>query len=280
MQKVYVVGASAPTRKVTVSPRGVWPSRSETRLSLGLGMPISVGVKQVFNTSLGTVEVLVDRSSRTISIYRFDSEHRAVAAAIESWDHVDLLELLNRQIGVPLTEANGIASELRQQHAVMGTLAERLQDRARDTASWTSLENAGIALRFVAVLLDAVIVFLPLGIVVGLMSGGGYTDSGNGYANAGINVGGKAFWLLLALGVSYYILCEAATGATLGKRLVGIRVVGEDGAPVTFGAAVVRNLLRLIDALFFYLVGVLFAATSARGQRLGDRAAGTVVVRS
>ena len=144
---------------------------------------------------------------------------------------------------------------------------------------WSALENAGIALRFVAVLLDAVIVFLPLGLALGLMTGGGYAKSGDGYTNAGIDVGGNAFWLLVALGVGYYIVCEAATGATLGKRLVGIQVVGEDGDPLTFGAAVVRNLLRLVDALFFYLVGFLFAAMSSRGQRLGDRAAHTVVVR-
>jgi len=74
-------------------------------------------------------------------------------------------------------------------------------------------------------------------------------------------------------------VCEAATGATLGKRLVGIRVVGEDGEHVTFGAAVVRNLVRLVDALFFYLVGFVSALLSARGQRLGDRAARTIVVR-
>jgi hypothetical protein len=67
-------------------------------------MPISSDVKQIFNTSVGTVEVLVDRESRTISIYRFDAEHRAIAAAIESWDHVDLLDVLNRQAGVPLTK--------------------------------------------------------------------------------------------------------------------------------------------------------------------------------
>jgi len=237
-------------------------------------------VKQLFNTSVGTVEVLVDRSSRTISIYRFDSEHRAVAAAIESWDHVDLLDVLNRQIGVPLTEANRVATELRQQHAAMGSLTERLHDRPRESAGWSPLENAGIALRFVAVVLDAVIVFLPLGLLVGLTTGGGYAEHGDGYTHAGIDVGGNAFWLLLALGVGYYTFCEAATGATLGKRLVGIRVVGEDGDPLTFGAAIVRNLLRVVDALFFYLVGFLFAATSSRGQRLGDRAAHTIVVRA
>ena len=224
-------------------------------------------MKQVFTTSAGTVEILVDRSSRIVSIYRFDSEHRAVAAAIESWDHIDLLDVLNRQIGVPLTEANRISTELRH------------PETERVSTGWSALENAGIGLRFVAVLLDAVIVFLPLGLALGLMTGGGYAKSGGGYTNAGIDVGGNAFWLLVALGVGYYIVCEAATGATLGKRLVGIQVVGEDGDPLTFGAAVVRNLLRLVDALFFYLVGFLFAAMSSRGQRLGDRAAHTVVVR-
>lgn len=95
----------------------------------------------------------------------------------------------------------------------------------------------------------------------------------------GIVVAGKAFWLFLALGIGYYVVCEATTGATLGKRMVGIRVVGEDGEHPTLGAAVVRNLLRLVDSLFFYLVGGIFALSSPLGQRLGDRAAHTVVVR-
>ncbi|HEX6662282.1 MAG TPA: RDD family protein [Gaiellaceae bacterium] len=236
-------------------------------------------MKQVFNTSVGTLEVLVDRASRTISIYRFDEQHRAIAAAIENWDHIDLLDVLNRQAGVPLTEANRIAAALREQHSSLGSLADRLELSRSERRGWSSVENAGIPLRFVAVLLDAVLVFVPLGILVALMSGGGYAERGPGYANAGVNVGGNAFWLLLALGIGYYVVCEAAAGATLGKRMVGIRVVGEDGEHVTFAAALVRNLVRVVDALFFYLVGFLFALTSTRGQRLGDRAAHTIVVR-
>ena len=236
-------------------------------------------MKQVFNTSVGTIEVLVDRESRTISIYRFDAEHRAIAAAIESWDHVDLLDVLNRQTGVPLTEANRIAAQVREQHMSLGSLAQRLEAPKRERG-WSTLENAGIPLRFVAVLLDALIVFFPAGIVLGLLTGGGHAERGDGYATAGVNLGGAAFWLLVGTGVGYYVVCEAATGATLGKRMVGIRVVGEDGEHVTFGAAVVRNLLRLVDALFFYLVGFLFAIVSTRRQRLGDRAAHTIVVRS
>lgn len=235
-------------------------------------------MKHVFNTSVGTVEVLVDRDSGTFSVYRFDTQHRPIAAAIESWHHVDLLDVLNRQAGVPLTEANRIAVELREQHISLGSLAERLEPAKRERG-WGSLENAGIPLRFVAVLLDAVIVLFPLGILLGLMTGGGYKVSGEGYTTAGVNIEDRAFLWLVVIAVGYYVVCEAATGATLGKKLVGIRVVGEDGEHVTFGAAIVRNLLRLVDALFFYLVGFVFAVLSTRRQRLGDRAAHTLVVR-
>ena len=238
-------------------------------------------MKESFSTSVGRVEVLVDEQSRTVSAYRFDAAGRPAAAAIESWDYIDLADLLIRQTGVPAWEANEIASGVNARLAMGdGPLAdEALQRERRARERTNSMEHAGIPLRFVAVLLDAVIVFFPAGIIVGLLSGGGYTETGNGHANAGINVGGNTVWLLLALGLGYYVFCEAATGATLGKRMVGIHVIGEDGEHLTFGASLVRNLLRLVDCLFFYLVGGLFALTSPRGQRLGDRAAHTVVVR-
>ena len=238
-------------------------------------------MKESFSTSVGRDEVLVDEQSRTVSAYRFDAAGRPAAAAIESWDYIDLADLLIRQTGVPAWEANEIASGVNARLAMGdGPLAdEALQRERRARERTNSMEHAGIPLRFVAVLLDAVIVFFPAGIIIGLLSGGGYTETGNGHANAGINVGGNTMWLLLALGIGYYVFCEAATGATLGKRMVGIHVIGEDGEHLTFGASLVRNLLRLVDCLFFYLVGGVFALTSPRGQRLGDRAAHTVVVR-
>jgi len=197
-------------------------------------------MKESFSTSVGRVEVLVDEQSRTVSAYRFDAEGRPAAAAIESWDYTDLADLLIRQTGVPAWEANAIASGVNARLAMVD--APPLADaprwgerRARERTS--SMENAGIPLRFVALLLDAVIVFFPAGLIIGLLSGGGYTETGNGYANAGINVGGNAMWLLLALGLGYYVFCEAATGATLGKRMVGIHVIGEDGEHLTFGAS-------------------------------------------
>jgi uncharacterized RDD family membrane protein YckC len=235
-------------------------------------------MRHVFNTSVGTVEVVVDRGSDTVSVYRFDAEHRPVAAAMESWAYVDLVDVLNRQAGVPLFDANKIAGELRAQHSSTPSFSERVADTKRERG-WSSLENAGIPLRFVAVVLDTVLVFLPLVVVAGLLSGGAYKNHVSGQTNVGIDLSGRALLFLVVFSFGYNIVCESATGATLGKRMVGIRVVGEDGEHVTFGAAVVRNLLRVVDALFFYFVGFISAILSTRGQRLGDRAAHTIVVR-
>ena len=236
-------------------------------------------MRHAFETSGGTVEVTVHEESRTVSTHRLDQDGRTVAAAIESWDYTDLEDVLTRRMGISATEAADIASRVRTSHPRLRMMPRDLGQVPSSRRDLSQLENAGVPLRFVAVLLDAVIVFFPLGIVVGLLSGGGYSETGNGYANAGVNVGGGAVWLLLALGLGYYIVCEAATGMTVGKRIVGIRVVDDEGDPLGIGASVVRNVLRLVDGLFFYLVGALFALASSRGQRLGDRAAHTLVVR-
>jgi uncharacterized RDD family membrane protein YckC len=69
-------------------------------------------------------------------------------------------------------------------------------------------------------------------------------------------------------------------GQTVGKRVVGLRVVDAAGLRLTPAQVVVRNLLRVVDALpAAYLVGGAACVLSRRGQRLGDLAAGTVVVR-
>ena len=237
-------------------------------------------MKQVFNTSVGKIEVSVDHSSRTLSVYRFDDRHQVVAGAIESWDHVDLLDVFSRHMGLPWSEAGRVVGEVREHNLALESLAGRLEWARRERNEARPLETAGISLRFVAVLLDTIIVLLPMFVVVGLLTGGGYSEHGPGYSNVGIDVGGGAFLLLLGLGIGYYVACEALTGMTVGKGMVGIRVVGEAGERVTFGAAFVRNLLRLVDAFFFYLVAFVFAVQSPRRQRLGDRLAHTVVVRN
>jgi len=70
-------------------------------------------------------------------------------------------------------------------------------------------------------------------------------------------------------------------GKTVGKRIFKLRVVDEHGLQLTFGQIVVRNLMRGVDCLpLLYLVGGSACVLSRRSQRLGDLAAGTVVVRT
>jgi uncharacterized RDD family membrane protein YckC len=80
--------------------------------------------------------------------------------------------------------------------------------------------------------------------------------------------------------VLYYILLEGYVGQTVGKMLLGIKVVREDNGKVPgVGGATVRTLLRLIDGLFSYVVAFIAVLVSAKNQRLGDMAAHTLVVR-
>ena len=89
--------------------------------------------------------------------------------------------------------------------------------------------------------------------------------------------------VLMTFGVwyGYFIFFEAfRNGQTPGKRLLGIRVVGETGHALTRSGAVIRNLLRIADFLPPpYLGGAVLVVLHPRGRRLGDLVAGTVVVR-
>src|SRR5437879_11960810 len=80
----------------------------------------------------------------------------------------------------------------------------------------------------------------------------------------------------------YFLLFEALNdGRTPGKRLMGIRVLMDTGHPLTFTAAAVRNLVRIVDMqpVFTYQVGLAFVLFPAQNKRPGDIVAGTVVVR-
>jgi uncharacterized RDD family membrane protein YckC len=68
-------------------------------------------------------------------------------------------------------------------------------------------------------------------------------------------------------------------GQTPGKRSMGLRVIHSDGTPVGVGASVIRNLLRVVDMMpVFYIAGVVSMLCTRDFQRLGDMAAGTMVV--
>ena len=138
---------------------------------------------------------------------------------------------------------------------------------------------AGPARRGVAYLVDLLIcygVVLVLGVIVVVS----FVDT----ASADISSAGKAGsgLILLALFAAqwiYFVVWEATRGRSPGKRLLGMRVLAENGRPIGWRAAALRNLLRAADALpTGYLVALGSMSLSSRFQRLGDLAAGTIVV--
>ena len=92
--------------------------------------------------------------------------------------------------------------------------------------------------------------------------------------------GGVSLILLFAIEWLYPVLFEVFwNGQTPGKKALGISVINDDLTPVTLGTSMVRNLLRTVDFLpLFYLVGLIAMLCNRRFQRLGDMAAGTLVI--
>jgi uncharacterized RDD family membrane protein YckC len=131
---------------------------------------------------------------------------------------------------------------------------------------------AGLGSRFLARLLDLFIqalCIIALAFVVGAVG-----DGESGLSLAVFLVG--LFCVIWVYDVAFETL---ASGRTPGKRAAGIRVVGLHGEPVTFRASAVRNILRIIDIVLLFLPAAISILVTHRNQRLGDLAAGTVVVR-
>jgi uncharacterized RDD family membrane protein YckC len=146
---------------------------------------------------------------------------------------------------------------------------------------------AGIGTRFLSALIDTVLITV-LQVIVSLLlvlilrlSNAISADSGTGLPDLGA-------WVIAALGLvsflflwGYYIFFELLwNGATPGKRALGLRVIRVDGTPITITESVIRNLVRLVDFLpAYYGIGVIVIFVNRQTRRLGDLAAGTVVVR-
>jgi uncharacterized RDD family membrane protein YckC len=139
------------------------------------------------------------------------------------------------------------------------------------------LTLAGVGSRCASALVDYLFQFLILVALAVLLSVLGlHPLSGAGFA--------AAIWALAFFAVfwGYDIAFEVLnSGRTPGKRLNGLRVVRESGAPVDFTTSAVRNVLRIVDILppITYLVGISAILATGRNQRVGDLVAGTLVVR-
>jgi len=126
--------------------------------------------------------------------------------------------------------------------------------------------------RFLALAIDIICVYCVSGILSAACQLMGLID---------MDIAG-AFWMLLsfALSFGYFIALEWVwQGQTIGKRILHLRVIDEQGLRLQPSQIVIRNLLRVVDCLpALYLLGGLASFLSRHGKRLGDLAANTIVV--
>ena len=148
---------------------------------------------------------------------------------------------------------------------------------------------AGLMSRFLALLVDTVLslfialaVFIVGSLLTAFVSGVGAavvsSEAGGQLAGLGAGVW-LVIWFLIDWG--YMVLLETVwSGQTVGKRMMGLRVIQDTGVRLGVYQSLLRNLVRPLDKLpFFYLVGGTGALLSGSAQRLGDLLAGTIVVR-
>ena len=141
-----------------------------------------------------------------------------------------------------------------------------------------SFQKAGIGSRFYAALLDTLLLVLIAFI--------GYYVNRNFISELGDTLGN---WLGALGGIivftlfwSYYMVFEVTTnGQSPGKRALGLRVIKDGGYPISFADSAIRNLVRVVDFLpFFYGAGLMTMLITSNWKRLGDLAAGTLVVKT
>ena len=146
---------------------------------------------------------------------------------------------------------------------------------------------AGIGSRGAAAIVDTLIQATALTVLsIALLSAAAIMSSPLGLG-APLGRGGTALLaglfalVILVVTSGYFMFWEILwSGQTPGKRLVGVRVIRENGYPLRPVDAVVRNLLRIVDWLpLFYGVGVMVMLLNGRARRLGDFASGTIAVR-
>jgi len=139
------------------------------------------------------------------------------------------------------------------------------------------LTLAGVGSRFTAAIVDLLLQgMIVLALAIALLGGTAFLGETTSALGAAIFFIG---YFLVIFG--YDILFEVfASGRTPGKRWTGLRVVRVGGQPVGFVTSAIRNLLRIVDILpGLYAVGTVAILVTSKNQRVGDLAAGTLVVR-
>ncbi|MFD1588481.1 RDD family protein [Halorientalis brevis] len=144
-------------------------------------------------------------------------------------------------------------------------------------------QRCGVGIRGVSIVIDSFVwfgLFIVATLSVAVATGQLETTVNGADATLSGSAGTAAFGLWLAFGIGYHTLLEWRFGKTLGKYLVGIRAVEDDGSPLSLRSSIVRNVFRLVDFLpIWYLVGIVGIYLSDGNKRIGDQFGGTAVVR-
>ena len=135
------------------------------------------------------------------------------------------------------------------------------------------VKYAGFWIRFVAILIDGIVVFIPLVLLlVVLMS----LSSMNGPDEDGIIGVIWYFGSILAILLYFVLMQSSRWQATVGKRSVGIQVTTTKGGRVSFLRSLGRYLASILSGFFY--IGYILAGITPRKQALHDFMAGTVVI--
>nr|WP_320134798.1 RDD family protein [uncultured Amphritea sp.] len=153
------------------------------------------------------------------------------------------------------------------EHKPVTSLIDTLREHETPEGIRLELRLAGPVVRACAWSIDMLIRVILYGLVSGVFAFFG-----------GI---GTSLMLIMFFLIEWFypVLFELYNGASPGKKAMGLVVIQDNGTPITFSSSLIRNLLRAADFLpFLYAVGLLSMLLNRNFQRLGDLAAGTLVV--
>jgi uncharacterized RDD family membrane protein YckC len=141
-------------------------------------------------------------------------------------------------------------------------------------------QTAGIGSRAIAHLLDGLILIAFNGLLLACAVGMNKAAGGHLFPGLSDYAAAIAIIIVVLLNTGYFVLTEMYMGGqTPGKRILGLRVLQENGQSATFLSIIIRNLFRILDLLpTFYFLGVLVMLFSSKDKRIGDMVAGTIVI--
>ncbi|MBL8675585.1 MAG: RDD family protein [Rhodospirillales bacterium] len=157
----------------------------------------------------------------------------------------------------------------------------------------TGMAPAGFWIRFIAALVDGIIIGIPMMILMAILFGGSFgaimsastTNDEAAIAAAAAGAAG-AFLIFIPIAIIIGWLYEAlmlssAAGATLGKRMVGVKVLKGDGTRLSFGRATGRHFAKaIVTPMIPFAIGYIMAGFTERKRALHDMIGDTMVVKS